>query len=293
MSDNIRIGSFRILPPVVKNLLILNALFFLLKIVLWKINIDLDALLGLHYFGATDFHVWQPLTYMFMHNDFGHLFFNMFALWMFGAPIENMWGTKKFLIFYFITGIGAGLAHYLILSFQMLPELSVINTFLDTPTMDNLSAVIQNHTFQISEYSGRIYSDFITFKSSLDHYQQFPNENETLLLNDATVFLSEYRSYFLNLPNIIGASGSVFGLLLAFGMSFPNSRIYLYFLIPIKAKWFVIAYGALELFYGVTGTQDGVGHFAHLGGMLFGFILILIWRKQERNRQNRNQEYYY
>lgn|SRR5574344_1127204 len=293
MSGDIRVGGFNILPPVVKNLLIINGLFFLLKIVLYKFGIDLDSLLGLHYMGASQFHPWQLLSYMFMHNDFGHLFFNMFALWMFGAPIENYWGTKRFLIFYLITGMGAGFTHYIILIFQIVPELSVINNYLDAPSLENLAQVITNHTFQINQYSGDIYSDFLAFQNTFTEFQRNPMQSDTLLLNEATSFLAEYKEYFLNLPNIIGASGSVFGLLLAFGMMFPNSQIYLYFLIPIKAKWFVIIYGALELFYGVTGTQDGVGHFAHLGGMLFGFILIMLWRKQDKNQRRKNEEYYY
>lgn len=282
MSDDIRMGGFNILPPIVKNLIIINVLFFLAKIVATKFGIDLDTWLGLHFFGASHFYPWQIITYMFMHGDFGHLFFNMFALWMFGAAIENYWGAKRFLLYYFVTGIGAGLAHYAVLAYQMLPDLMLINQYLDAPTYENLLAVAQGHTFQIGPNSGEILDKFLAFQ------QLSISSNDTFALNQATDFLSAYKEYYLNLPNVIGASGAVFGLLLAFGMMFPNSQIYLYFLLPIKAKWFVIFYGALELFYGVTGTQEGVAHFAHLGGMLFGLLLILYWR-----RQNKRENYMY
>jgi len=201
------------LPPAIKNLLIINTLMFFATVVFARTGIcDLYKWLCLHYFTMPDFHLWQFITYMFMHADFGHLFFNMFALWMFGAAVENYWGTRKFLTYYFITGIGAALTYYII-------------------TLVGISQ---------------------------------PN--------------------FL----LIGASGAVYGVLLAFGMLFPNSLIYIYFLIPIKAKWFVIIYGALELFYSVTGTADGVAHIAHLGGMIFGILLILLWRHKDRQGQSNN-----
>ncbi len=282
MSNDVRMGGFNILPPIVKNLLIINALFFLAKIVGAKFGIDLDKWLGLHFVTASDFYPWQIITYMFMHGDFGHLFFNMFALWMFGAAIENYWGAKRFLVYYLITGIGAAIVHFGIQGFMVMPELAVINNYLDAPSVDNLIEIAKHHQFQINPDSGEIASAFAVFNETFRQIQIDPTNTD--LLNQCTEFLVSYKEYFLNQHVIIGASGAVFGLLLAFGMLFPNSQIYLYFLIPMKAKWFVILYGALELFYGVTGTQDGVAHFAHLGGMLFGIILILLWRKQERNR---------
>jgi len=289
MSDEIRVNRFNILPPVVKNLLIINGLFFLAKFVLANMGIDLDAILGLHYFGAGDFHPWQIISYMFMHGDFGHLFFNMFALWMFGSTIENVWGGKRFLIYYLITGIGAALIHYIIIFFQISSELTLINQFLNEPILQNLILLTDQHQFHIAPYSGEIYTQFLNFEEHFRLWQL--NPANSVYQDYAHSFITEYKEYYLNSYNVIGASGSVFGLLLAFGMMFPNSRIYLYFLFPIKAKWFVIAYGALELFYGVTGSADGVAHFAHLGGMLFGIILILIWRRHDR--LNRNQYRYY
>lgn len=283
MNNDVRIGGFNILPPVVKNLLIINVLFFLAKIVCRKFGVDLDYWLGLHFFTATAFYPWQIITYMFMHGDFGHLFFNMFALWMFGATVENYWGGKRFLIFYMVTGIGAALVHYIVLAFTLVPEMAAINQYLDAPSIENL----MNIRAKLNPSSPL----YMSLTQSFINPLQLSPDNP-VLLSQCADFLAEYKEYYLNAHVIIGASGAVFGVLLAFGMLFPDSQIYLYFLIPIKAKWFVIFYGALELFYGVTGTADGVGHFAHLGGMLFGFLLILLWRRRDRKRQY-NQWYGY
>ena len=277
MSDELRMGGgFNILPPVVKNLLILNALFFLAEIAFSRFGIQLEDLLGLHYFTASDFHFWQPFTYMFMHADFGHLFFNMFALWMFGASVENYWGSKKFLIYYIITGLGAGLTHYIVLGLTMHPDLVLLNNYLDAPSWENFQQIISHHQFYLHENDPQM----IALKQSAFQVASDPTNMQAL--NHLTMQVADYKEFYLNAHNVIGASGAVFGVMLAFGMLFPNSRIYLYFLIPIKAKWLVIGYGLLELFYGVTGTGDGVAHFAHLGGMIFGILLILLWRRQDR-----------
>ena len=225
MSD-FRPSGFSVLPTVVKNLLIINVLFFLATIAaetVLRID-DLSDYLGLHYIGASDFQPYQLVTYMFMHGNFGHLFFNMFALWMFGNTLENIWGPTKFLIFYFVCGIGAGLTQELVQYIQYV-------TTLQDYTSVNMSGTI--------------------------------------------ISMNEY----LNMMTTVGASGAVYGILLAFGMMFPNSTIYIYFAIPIKAKWFVLIYGIIELFAGFTSV-DNVAHFAHLGGMIFGLILILYWKKK-------------
>ena len=270
MSDDIRVNGFNILPIAVKNLLIINGLFFLAKIALAS-RIDLDAWLGLHYIGAPDFHVWQFITYMFMHGNFGHLFFNMFALWMFGSAVENAWGTKRFLFYYFFTGIGAALVHYLVLFFEVHPTIALLNQFLNNPCLESYQYLVEHNTSE--QFRQMLQQNLLYLQST----------QTTTALNEVMAVTLNAKNMFLNSFNIIGASGAVFGLLLAFGMLFPNAQIYIYFLIPMKAKWFVVLYGAIELFFGVTGTQDGIGHFAHLGGMLFGIILILIWRNQERN----------
>ena len=221
MSEQYSPTGFRVLPPVVKHLLIINAILFLASFTLNRFNIDLSDYLGLHFFLAKDFMPYQLFTYMFMHANFEHIFFNMFALWMFGNTLENIWGSKRFLLFYIICGLGAAVSQ----------------------------EVVQ----------------FIDFEMRTDW-------QGLAILNDG-------MREVLNTWNTVGASGAVYGLLLAFGMLFPNSRIYLYFLFPIKAKWFVIGYAVIELLSGFF-TSGNVAHFAHLGGMLFGLILILIWKKK-------------
>ena len=225
MENQFRPQGFSILPLVVKNLLIINAIFYLgtwAADVAW--HIDLSDYLGLHYIGASDFRPYQFITYMFMHGNFAHLFFNMFALWMFGNSIENVWGPKRFLIFYFVCGIGAGLTQELV--------------------------------------------QYIQLSDIVEHYQYVNLGNRSIPVDD-----------YLNMLTTVGASGAVYGILLAFGMMWPNARIYIYFAIPIKAKWVVIIYGLLELFSGFSSV-DNVAHFAHVGGMLFGFLLIMYWRYQ-------------
>lgn len=225
MSQQYSPSGFSVLPTVVKNLLIINALLFLATFTLNRFNIDLDDILGLHFFMASGFRPYQIVTYMFMHGNFEHLFFNMFALWMFGANMENIWGSKRFLIFYMVCGLGAGLCQEGVQYIQYVTQLADYKT--------------------VNIGGGSIIS--------MDQY--------------------------LNMMTTVGASGAIYGLLLAFGMMFPDSMIYLYFLVPIKAKWFVIGYAAIELISGFVGGGN-IAHFAHLGGMLFGLFLILYWKKK-------------
>lgn len=252
-----RPSRFQLLPDVVKNLLIINGLFFLATIVLGsRFGIDLTDLLGLHFPGSEKFKPYQLISYMFMHGSFAHIFFNMLAVWMFGSAIENVWGPKKFLVYYIITGLGAAVIHYSIVAWQITPMLDAIDAYITNPDHDT-------------------WMGFVTQFNQLPQYQ---NLSEALPLPVEEVY--RFREEFLNLPNVVGASGALFGILLAFGMMFPNSIIYLYFAIPIKAKYFVILYGAIELYMGLSNNpNDNVAHFAHLGGMLFGFFLIKLWNK--------------
>lgn len=242
------------LPPVVKNLLIINVLFYLASIVLNSaLGLPLEKFLGLHVPMAGDFGVHQLFTYMFLHAypDPMHIFFNMFALFMFGRMLELVWGPKRFLVFYLVTGVGAAFVHLLTQYINILPVLQDITTAMNNPTYDNLKI-------------------FFNLEA-----------NQTLSPEVAREALMRFRSDYLNSHVTVGASGAVFGILLAFGMLFPNTRLMLLFPpIPIKAKYFVIGYGALELFLGISGSMTNVAHFAHLGGMLFGFILIKYWRSK-------------
>jgi len=238
-----RPGGCNMLPPVVKNLLIINTLFFLATLAFSRMGIDLTKSLGLFYPASKQFGVWQLVTYMFMHGGFMHIFFNMFALWMFGNVLENVWGPKRFLNFYLISGIGAGLTQILVAYIRLQSH------HLDlSPDQINL---IYKEGYGVL-MTGRNYSD-----PAMGFY-----------------------NIITNVPTI-GASGAIFGILLAFGMMFPNSLIYVYFAIPIKAKYFVMIYGAIELFSGISNQAgDNVAHFAHLGGMVFGFFVILYWKKK-------------
>jgi membrane associated rhomboid family serine protease len=244
MNNSIRPGGFSMLPLVVKNLLIINGLFFLATLAFGQaFHIDLVKYLGLHYPGAHDFGVWQFVSYMFMHGGIWHIVFNMFALWMFGSVLENVWGPKRFLNYYLVTGIGA----------------AIINVFV---TYLRISALLPDLS---PEQIREVYEQGYHVLQSGQQYVDPTMNKLSLLINTPT----------------IGASGAVFGILLAFGMMFPNSLIYIYFAIPVKAKYFVIFYGALELYSAFANNPgDNVAHFAHLGGMIFGFLLITYWKRK-------------
>ncbi len=272
--------GFKILPTVVKNLLIINGLFFLATISFGSVfNVDLTKLLGLHYVLASDFSPYQFVTYMFMHGGFTHILFNMFALWMFGNTLENVWGPKRFLTYYMVTGIGAGIVYLIWISFQIMPVTNQIDLFINSRDLAVLGNFTGEHTFRLNEFSGQIWQQFQEFQRSVKVLSANPSNADAM--QTAVNFMTDYKAFYLNQFVVVGASGAVFGILLAFGMMFPNSVIYLYFAIPIKAKYFVILYGAFELFEGVMNRPGGnIAHFAHLGGMLFGYIIIVYWKKK-------------
>jgi membrane associated rhomboid family serine protease len=212
----------RNLPTVTRYLLIANLMVFLLASLFARTGLDLNNICGLHYVSAQSFHWWQPFTYMFLHADLSHIFFNMFAVWMFAPMIEQEWGARRFAIYYLVCGLGA----------------AVIQELVWALMLQNMSAT----------YGA----------AALAHYSA--------------------------MLNTIGASGAVFGILFAFGWLFPDVPMFILFIpIPIRARVFVIIYALIELFAGmgsVVGlTADHVAHFAHLGGMLFGWLLILYWKK--------------
>ncbi len=241
--QSFRPRGFNILPPIVKNLLIINGLFFLAMLAFQSaFQIDLSKYLGLHYIASENFSPFQFVTYMFMHGGMGHIFFNMFALWMFGKTLEEVWGPKRFLTYYLVTGIGA----------------AVIQTIITFVRIQSIEASLTADLIDV------VYREGGSVLEQGMNYQNLAMAKLNMLINTTTV----------------GASGAVFGLLLAFGMLFPNAVIYLYFAIPIKAKWFVMIYGAIELYSGIANNpSDNVAHFAHLGGMIFGFFLIKYWKR--------------
>ena len=262
--------GFRVLPTGVKHLIIINVIFFVASVVFRSsLGIDLDRWLALSYIGSDNFRPWQYLSYMFMHGSVEHIFFNMFALWMFGNILENVWGTRRFLIYYLICGIGAGLVHNLFVGISSAPVLAAINAYAASPSPDALLQLYSSH------FEGIVNPQWVTEVTNA--WRATPSANYGYETTQA--LMKVYNDAIIGIPTV-GASGSVYGILLAFGMMFPNERVYLYFLMPIKAKWFVIGYAAIELATGIMGTNDGIAHFAHLGGMLVGLILILIWRKR-------------
>ena len=240
------------IPTVTKNLLIINALMFLGTLVAESYGIDLADYLGLHFVLSDRFNVGQLITYMFMHAGFTHVFFNMFAVWMFGRILEQVWGPKRFLVYYMICGIGAGLIQ------------ETVTTVRYFTIESGMSPEAIQAVFEEGPKALRSSMNFVDpSMASLN-----------LVLNSSTV----------------GASGAVYAILLGFGMLFPNQPMFIFPLpMPIKAKYFVMGYALIELYSGLANSAgDNVAHFAHLGGMIFGFILIMYWRKK-----NRGNGYYY
>jgi membrane associated rhomboid family serine protease len=230
-----RPGGFQLIPPVIKNLIIINVLIYLAESTMGaELRERMEELFALHDLHSVFFRPHQLITYLFLHGSWEHVLYNMFALWMFGSILENYWGPKKFLIFYTICGLGAAVAHLAVLY----PEMA----------------------------------------NAMDEFHMIPLQNQQDLVNDPRFIVNGAT---------VGASGAIFGCLAAMGYLFPNSLIYLYFFVPIKVKWFVLGYAALELFAGVRATAgDNVAHWAHLGGGLVGLLLVVYW-----NRTNRRNFY--
>ena len=228
---------FSNIPKVTRTILIINVIVFLIEFIQSPSNPQQSWLAdygSLHFFLASDFYLFQFITYQFLHGGFTHLFFNMFALWMFGCVIENVWGPKKFIFYYILCGVGAGICQELV--------------------------------------------QYVQYVS--DGQLQALGLDGALRVNTGTDVITMTVQQYLNSWGTIGASGAVYAILLAFGMTFPNEHIFIFPLpVPIKAKWFVCIYAAIELFSAVSSSGDGVAHMAHLGGMLFGFLLIIYWRK--------------
>lgn len=230
------------IPPVVKNLLIINVLFFAAKYVFESKGIELGFYLGAFYFDSPLFKIWQPITYMFMHGGFTHILFNMFALFSFGSVLETRWGAKRFINFYLITGLGALALQWGVQAFEV---------YQITGSALNPGAVT------VDLYKGM---------SSLNLSGLTPAQGQTLL--------GIYSG------PMVGASGAIFGLLVAFGMLYPNAELYIMFIpVPVKAKYIIPVYILIELSLGVASFQgDSVAHYAHLGGALLGFILVKLWK---------------
>ena len=270
--------NFGNIPPVVKNLLIINGLFFLATI-MFADQVDLTNLLGLHHPSSSLFMVHQFVTHFFMHSSgsFGHIFFNMFALWMFGRVLEGVWGSKRFLIYYVVTALGAAGIYTLYISFGLN---AMENLIADMRTIGDPALFKQFvNDYMPMENLVQSYTDQVRLTAS----EWIKNPDNEFLKEQAVALSQSFLEMKRDVP-MIGASGAVFGVLLAFGMLFPNTELMLLFPpIPIKAKWFVLIYGAIELFMGFNANPaDNVAHFAHLGGMLSGLMFAMIYKTLNR-----------
>ena len=244
----------RKITETIKHLLIINVIFFVASISLGDIVYDLFAL---HYPLSPKFQIWQPLTHMFMHGDIGHIFFNMFGLYMFGTPIEQMWGRKKFIFFYLSTGFGAAALQLLIYYFQI----------------NQLSDILLSEGLTVSQ----ITAFFQTSDLSFNMVERIGREK---LLSGLSAFNGV----------MVGASGALYGILVAFAFLFPNARLMLLFPpIPVKAKILVPILILSDLFFGFTSYSIGpIAHFAHVGGAITGLIMLWYWKKNQFNNNRLN-----
>lgn len=276
-----RPGRFQILPVIVKNLIIINSLVVLAQFVLGKFGIDLSDYLGLHYWKSEHFGFWQFFTHMFVHGSYNdvnltimHLFSNMFALWMFGSILENVWGPKRFLTFYLICGLGAAVLHMGVVSYDFMSIENAFRAYQNNPTPTQFQAFINEH----------LSSNVRATYNAMD--PDFARESVAMI--DRYLYGYQHPQLHTHIDGLfdeatVGASGAVFGILFAFGYLFPNTLLYIYFLVPIKAKYVVAAYALFELFAGYRNSAgDNVAHFAHLGGMLVAFIILKIWGRTNR-----------
>jgi membrane associated rhomboid family serine protease len=279
--SNYRPGGVQDWPPVVKNLIIINVIMVIAQFSLFKTGIDLQDYLALHYWASPKFKIWQMVTHMFMHGapepeklnlTVAHIFFNMFGLFMFGRILENLWGPKRFLIFYMICGLGAALCHMGVLTFEAVSFHNAFMHYQEHPGFVQFAQFVKHNGLSDNPN----FADMVNFWSA---HSDCGN-----CVSESVVRLNSYYSSFTD-ASMVGASGAVFGILFAFAYLFPNTELFLMFIpVPIKAKWAVAGYIAIELFSGFGKfSGDNVAHFAHLGGVLFAFILLRIWRKNVRN----------
>ena len=273
-----RPSSFQILPPIVKNLLIINGLVFFAQYIFKTsdFSFSIDDNFALHAWQSSLFKPWQLITHMFLHGDTWHIIGNMFALWMFGSVLENLWGSKRFLIFYMVCGLGAALIHLLFLSYELVP------------LMKDYANVFQLH-ISGSQDQGNAMDAFINKYHILfeQHNRELHSYLQTDAANDeynAAIFKNITFWYQNNLNTAtIGASGAIFGVLAAFVYLFPNTYIYIYFLVPVKAKWLGILYFLFELFNAIRNSAgDNVARWAHVGGAIVGLLIVITWNKTNR-----------
>jgi membrane associated rhomboid family serine protease len=208
---------------------------------------------------------------MFLHGSISHIVWNMLALWMFGYLLENVWGSKRFLTYYMVTGIGAAIVQTLVYWWAFFSVDTAVHVYYQNANIQNFVTFMKTHPPHTQQLANEL-------NSFLSKWFEAPVSPENIQISKD--YVNQFWQYHISTPTV-GASGAVYGILLAFGMMFPNMLVYIFGLIPIKAKWVVIFYGVLALSSGLSNKpDDNVAHFAHLGGMIFGFFLILYWKKK-------------
>ncbi len=258
------------LTPVVKNLLIINVVVFILQWIMGGIN--LTEILAMHKLSAEGFRPYQLFTYMFAHGGLGHIFFNMLGLVFLGPLLEQFWGPKRFLIFYLVTGIGAGMIYAGIEYYRVNQMEQYMNVYLAEPTPENFTSFVNEY----QRYFKREVFNLV------DSFGENP-DSQALKDRSRQAIVGLYSQF--KEGTMVGASGAIYGILMAFGLLFPNTKLMLLFPpIPVKAKYLVLALGGYAIYAGFArNPNDPVAHFAHLGGMVFAFIMIQIWKNQ-RNK---------
>ena len=255
------------LTPAAKNILIINGIIFILSDFIGLRSYIIESF-GMRYFHSENFQPYQILTYMWVHGGFGHLFSNMFSVLIFAPILERVWGSKKFLIYYLATGIGAGILYSGINYYENYSFEVKVKSYEQNPSPESFRKLVLNNS---SEYYNQLY-DFI------DSYEQNPSSSND---NLSIAYANDLLKVKSDVP-MVGASGAVFGILLAFAMLFPNMELMLlFFPIPIKAKYVVLVYGIYELWSEINRMPgDNVAHFAHLGGMLIGYLILKYWKRK-------------
>jgi membrane associated rhomboid family serine protease len=288
--NEFRPQGLQVIPPIVKNIIIINVIVFIATIVFSKSNIDLGHYLALHSFKSVDaagnslFKPWQLITHLFMHGGgmfgpnidyeggFLHLFGNMFGLYMFGTVLEQMWGSKRFLNFYLLCGIGAALAHLLVLNYEQSIVLKAAAEYCAAPTWDAFNAFINKNT-----------NTSMQLHQLLMAWSEDPS-NTAYATESVNAINNGYIPTMVN-ETSVGASGAIFGILGAFAYLFPNTYLYLYFLFPVKVKYAIALYAAYEIFSAVRNSAgDNIAHVAHLGGLVVGIGIVLFWNKTKHKK---------
>lgn len=258
------------LPPITKNIIIINLIMYGATVLFEGLGYNFTSMMGLHFYLSDDFKPYQLLTHMFMHGGIYHIFFNMYALYIFGPILENRIGPKKYFIFYLLTGFGAVILHFASLYWEEYELITAVKNIRANYSVDGVIQLVNQNISNVA---------------NPENYNNIVNEYNSILssskVNGQQVDIITSNLIDGTLSIVVGASGALFGVLAGFAMLYPNQRLYLLFIpYPLKAKYLVIGYAALELYLGFSNSNDHIAHFAHLGGALFGVLIIREWRRK-------------